>query len=130
MCVPLDREEGSKDVQRESLGKRNPYMIVSVILGFLTGLNAVLVGSGFYYAGWPAHGPVSVLGIFLGLFGLLTILGSLFVLEEFARRRSCFGLDFWSPFKHVGHVRLDIRNDIDSAYPELHLCNLCFKMGP
>ena len=77
--------ENDKKVSVESFSNRNPYVIVSFILGFLTGLNAILAGSGYYYAGWPAHGPVGILGIFLGIFGFLTILGSFLVLKKKVR---------------------------------------------
>jgi hypothetical protein len=55
-------------------------VLVSFVLGFLTGVCGISTGLGYYYAGWPAHGPVGVLGVFLIIFGLLTILGSLLVL--------------------------------------------------
>jgi hypothetical protein len=64
---------------------RNSYAIVSFVLGFLTGLYGILTGLNYYYAGWPAHGPVGVLGVFLVIFGLLTISGSLLVLSRRVR---------------------------------------------
>jgi hypothetical protein len=82
VCVRLDSKENAKNVSVESFSNRNPYVIVSFILGLLTGLNAILAGSGYYYAVWPAHGPVGILGIFLGIFGFLTILGSFLVLKR------------------------------------------------
>lgn len=81
----VGNKENAKNVSVESFSNRNPYVIVSFILGFLTGLNAILAGSGYYYAGWPAHGPVGILGIFLGIFGFLTILGSFLVLKRKVR---------------------------------------------
>jgi hypothetical protein len=64
---------------------KNPYVVVSFVLGFLAGLYGILTGSDYFFAGWPAHGPVGVLGIFLAIFGLLTILGSLLVLSRRVR---------------------------------------------
>jgi hypothetical protein len=81
----LGSKETTKKVGVESFSNRNPYVIVSFILGFLTGLNAILAGSSYYYAGWPAHGPVGILGIFIGIFGFLTILGSFLVLRRKVR---------------------------------------------
>jgi hypothetical protein len=83
--VRLGSKETAKKVSVESFSNRNPYVIVSFILGFLTGLNAILAGSGYYYAGWPAHGPVGILGIFVGIFGFFTILGSFLVLRRKVR---------------------------------------------
>lgn len=85
VCVSLGSKENDKKVSVESFSNRNPYVIVSFILGFLTGLNAILAGSDYYYAGWPAHGPVGIFGIFLGVFGFLTILGSFLVLKRKVR---------------------------------------------
>jgi hypothetical protein len=73
-------EESSVTSSRKGVSFRNPYHIVSFVFGLLTGLYGVLTGSSYYYAGWPAHGPVGVLGLFLMIFGLVTILGSLLVL--------------------------------------------------
>lgn len=66
--------------KRKSVSFRNPYAIVSFVLGVSTGLYGILTGSSYYYAGWPAHGPVGILGVFLIIFGLVTILGSVLVL--------------------------------------------------
>jgi hypothetical protein len=64
---------------------RNPYAIISFGLGFLTGLYEILTGLGYYYAGYPAHGPIGVVGVFIVIFGLLTISGSLLVLSRRGR---------------------------------------------
>jgi hypothetical protein len=61
---------------------KNPYAITSFLFGFSAGVYGILTGLDYYYAGWPAHGPVGVLGVFLIIFGLLTILGSLLVLSR------------------------------------------------
>ena len=56
------------------------YAFASFVLGIAAGLLIVTTGFDYYYAGWPAHGPVGVYGVFLMVFGTLTILGSLLVL--------------------------------------------------
>jgi len=58
------------------------YLIVSFALGAVLGISAVITGIRYYYAPWPAHGPVGVLGIFLVVFGALAILGSILVLKR------------------------------------------------
>jgi hypothetical protein len=85
MCTRLNAEDSSAISSAKGIKDRNPYAIVSFVLGFLTGLYAILTGSDYYYAGWPAHGPVGVMGVFLMIFGLLTILGSFLVLNRRVR---------------------------------------------
>jgi hypothetical protein len=80
--VKLKGETGPKSVTAENFRTRNPFAVFSFILGLLTGLNGILSGSGYYFAGYPAHGPVGVFGIFLFIFGSLTILSSFFVLRK------------------------------------------------
>jgi hypothetical protein len=82
VCDTLDSKDNAKGGSLESYSNRNPYVIVSFTLGFLSGLNAILVGSDYYFAGFPAHGPVAILGIFWGIFGLLIILGSFLILRR------------------------------------------------
>jgi hypothetical protein len=69
----------------QSFKDMNFYAIVSFALGFLAGLYGILTGLKYYYAGWPAHGPVGVVGIFLAIFGLLTISGSFLILSRRVR---------------------------------------------
>ncbi len=71
--------EGTSDNNR-NVRNDKPYAIASFILGIAAGLLAVSTGFDYYYAGWPAQGPVGVYGVFLMVFGALTILGSLLVL--------------------------------------------------
>lgn len=85
MCARLSSEDNSATSSTKDIIYKNPYVIVSFFLGFLTGLYGILTGLDYYYAGWPAHGPVGVLGVFLTIFGLLTILGSLLVLSRRVR---------------------------------------------
>jgi uncharacterized membrane protein len=66
------------------------YAVLSSVIGAIAGLSTILTGFRYYYAGWPAHGPVGVLGIFFVIFGLLTILGSALVL--LSRRTRLAGL--------------------------------------
>jgi len=80
VCNRLRGEDSSVSGSRKGVSFRNPHAVVSFVLGVLAGLYGVLTGSSYYYAGWPAHGPVGVLGLFLMIFGLVTILGSLLVL--------------------------------------------------
>jgi hypothetical protein len=85
MWSRLSSEDISATSRTKDIRDKNPYVIVSFVLGFLTGLYGILTGLDYYYAGWPAHGPVGVLGVFLAIFGLLTILGSLLVLSRRVR---------------------------------------------
>jgi hypothetical protein len=80
VCDRLKGEDSSVTGSRKGVSFRNPHAVVSFVLGVLTGLYGILTGSSYYYAGWPAHGPVGVLGLFLMIFGLVTILGSFLVL--------------------------------------------------
>jgi hypothetical protein len=88
MCVRLTSEGNSATSSIKDIIYKNPYVIVSFFLGFLTGLYGILTGLDYYYAGWPAHGPVGVVGVFLTIFGFLTILGSFLV---FSRRLRIVG---------------------------------------
>jgi hypothetical protein len=56
------------------------YAVLSFVIGITVGLSTVVTGLNYYYAGWPAHGPVGVVGVFFMIFGLLTVLGSILVL--------------------------------------------------
>jgi len=85
MWSRLSSEDTSATSRTKDIRDKNPYVIVSFVLGFLTGLYGILTGLDYYFAGWPAHGPVGVLGVFLTIFGLLTILGSLLVLSRRVR---------------------------------------------
>ena len=85
MCTRLIGKNASAISSKKGTKDRNPYAIISFVLGFLTGLYAIWTGSDYYYAGWPAHGPVGVVGVILMLFGLLTILGSFLVLNRRVR---------------------------------------------
>lgn len=85
MYTRLDGEDSSAISSTKGIKDKNPYAIISFVLGFLTGIYAILTGSDYYYAGWPAHGPVGVMGVFLMIFGLLTILGSFLVLSRRVR---------------------------------------------
>jgi hypothetical protein len=71
--------------RERDFGYRNVYAVISFVLGFLAGLYGILIGLDYYYAGWPAHGPVGVLGALLVIFGLLTISGSFLVLSRRGR---------------------------------------------
>ena len=81
----MSSEDKSGISSGKSIRNRNPYVIISFVLGCLAGLYGILTGLSYYYAGWPAHGPVGVVGVFLMIFGLLTILGSLLVLSRRVR---------------------------------------------
>ena len=70
---------GTSDSNR-NVRNDKPYAVASFVLGIAAGLLIVSTGFDYYYAGWPAHGPVGVYGVFLMFFGALTILGSLLVL--------------------------------------------------
>ena len=59
MCNRLNGEDNSVISSTKRIKDNNPYAIVSFVLGFLTGLYAILTGLDYYYAGWPAHGPGS-----------------------------------------------------------------------
>jgi len=85
MCTRLKSEDSSTTGGTKDIRDKNPYVIVSFVLGFLAGLYGILTGLDYSFAGWPAHGPVGVLGVFLAIFGLLTILGSLLVLSRRVR---------------------------------------------
>lgn len=82
MWSRLSSEDTSATSRTKDIRDKNPYVIVSFVLGFLTGLYGILTGLDYYFAGWPAHGPVGVVGVFLTIVGLLTILGSLLVLSR------------------------------------------------
>jgi len=85
MCSRLSGEDNSVPVGAKDIGDKNLYVVVSFGLGFLAGLFGVLTGLSYYFAGWPAHGPVGVVGVFLTIFGLLTILGSFLLLSRRVR---------------------------------------------
>lgn len=85
MCARLSSEDSSATSGTKDIREKNPYVIVSFVLGFLAGLYGILTGLNYFFVGWPAHGPVGVLGVFLAIFGLLTILGSLLVLSKRVR---------------------------------------------
>ena len=130
MCVSWGSMENDKKVSVESFSNRNPYVIVSFILGFLTGLNAILAGSGYYYAGWPAHGPVGILGIFLGIFGFLTILGSFLVLKKKVRIVGAVLVLVFGLISNVQeHIRLGTSHNVASAACQLRLCSVRRKRG-
>ena len=103
MCTRLRGEDSSITSSRKSVSFGNPYAIVSFVLGVLTGFYGVLTGSSYYYAGWPAHGPVGVLGLFLMIFGLVTILGSFLVL--LTRRVRIFGAILILVFGLIGNMQ-------------------------
>ncbi|MDH5482670.1 MAG: hypothetical protein OEY22_07320 [Candidatus Bathyarchaeota archaeon] len=58
------------------------YAIISFVIGIVLGMSAVITGITYYYAPWPAHGPIGVVGIFLIVFGALDIFGSILVLKR------------------------------------------------
>jgi len=61
------------------------YAILSFFISITVGLSTVITGFRYYYAGWPAHGPVGVMGTLYMIYGLLTVLGSILVLIRKAR---------------------------------------------
>lgn len=81
----MDSKDSANSGSLENSSSRNPYVIASFTLGFLTGLNAILAGSDYYFAGFPAHGPVAILGMLWMIFGLVIILGSFLILSRKAR---------------------------------------------
>lgn len=94
--------EGTSDSNR-NVRNDKPYAFTSFVLGIAAGLLAVSSGSDYYYAGWPAHGPVGVDGVFLMVFGALTILGSLLVL--LSRRLRLVGAILLLVFGLIGNMQ-------------------------
>lgn len=81
----MTSERNSVNNTKSDASEERSYAFLSFILGIVVGVSTIITGIRAYFAGWPAHGPVGVLGVFYIILGLLTTLGSIMVLANRAR---------------------------------------------